>query len=186
MGTSWGGYFAQALLHQHSNRIDGVFLNVCSPIRDFEKRSLPEYTPVVRNPALLEKAVMLDPEAVEFLQEQVVQNQLVLDWWLHNAQPAHKMVNWAFCETLFRQPENNTLPFAVAPLPQPFQAPTLILVGKQDTQVGWRDQWALMDSYPSATFAALDNAGHFLWTHQPRLFQALVNEWLDRVEEYGS
>lgn len=183
-GTSWGGYFAQALVYQQGNRIDGAFLNVCSPIRAFEKRSLPEPTPVVQNHELLTTAATLAPEAAAFLEEQVVQNQRVLDWWVHNAQPAQALVNWDFCEKLFRQPSNNTLPFAVNPLPQPFPAPTLILAGKQDVQVGWRDPWTLMDSYPRATFAALDGAGHFLWIHQPKLFQALVNEWLDRVEEY--
>jgi hypothetical protein len=29
----------------------------------------------------------------------------------------------------------------------------------------------------------LDRAGHFVGIEQDRLFQALVSEWLDRVEE---
>jgi hypothetical protein len=33
------------------------------------------------------------------------------------------------------------------------------------------------------TFAVLDKAGHDLQIEQEKLFNALVNEWLDRVEE---
>jgi pimeloyl-ACP methyl ester carboxylesterase len=35
--------------------------------------------------------------------------------------------------------------------------------------------------YPRATFAVLDVAGHNLQIEQPRLFNALMHEWLDRV-----
>ena len=38
--------------------------------------------------------------------------------------------------------------------------------------------------FPRATFAVLDRAGHMLGFEQPVLLHALLNEWLDRVEEY--
>ena len=41
-----------------------------------------------------------------------------------------------------------------------------------------------MDLFPRATFAALDKAGHLLPLEQERLFRALADEWLQRVEEY--
>ncbi len=50
----------------------------------------------------------------------------------------------------------------------------------------YHDTYALLDSYPRATFAVLDRAGHMLALEQKSLFRALVNEWLDRVEEYVS
>ena len=43
-----------------------------------------------------------------------------------------------------------------------------------------------MEKYPRATFAVLDLAGHILQIEQESLFNALVNEWLDRVEYYIS
>jgi pimeloyl-ACP methyl ester carboxylesterase len=48
---------------------------------------------------------------------------------------------------------------------------------------GYADQYALLPHYPRATFAVLDVAGHNLQIEQPVLFDALVNEWLDRVRE---
>lgn len=58
-----------------------------------------------------------------------------------------------------------------------------MLVGRQDHGVGCRDAWRILENYPRATFAVLDRAGHALQIEQPRLFDALVEEWLDRVEE---
>src|SRR6185312_4678968 len=75
--------------------------------------------------------------------------------------------------------------FAVDELPEPFPAPTLILTGRQDSMVGYRDAWGLLENYPRATFVTLDRAGHALAEEQATLFRALVGEWLDRVEEYA-
>jgi pimeloyl-ACP methyl ester carboxylesterase len=65
----------------------------------------------------------------------------------------------------------------------PFEKPTLIVAGRQDWIVGYRDTWQILEKYPRATFAVLDRAGHNLPIAQQRLFDALVDEWLDRVEE---
>ncbi len=39
-------------------------------------------------------------------------------------------------------------------------------------------------NYPRGTFAVLDRAGHGLEVEQEKVFNCLVDEWLDRVEEY--
>jgi pimeloyl-ACP methyl ester carboxylesterase len=65
---------------------------------------------------------------------------------------------------------------------EPFVKPTLILAGKQDHISGYRGQWDILENYPRATFVVLDRAGHRLQIEQEALFNALVNEWLDRVE----
>jgi pimeloyl-ACP methyl ester carboxylesterase len=59
----------------------------------------------------------------------------------------------------------------------------LILVGRQDAMVGYRDAWDILKNYPRGTFVMLDRAGHNRQIEQETLFNALVNEWLDRVEE---
>jgi pimeloyl-ACP methyl ester carboxylesterase len=65
----------------------------------------------------------------------------------------------------------------------PFDAPTLIIAGRQDTRVGYDQTWNLVQHYSRATFALLDRAGHELPVANQELFAALVNDWLDRVEE---
>jgi pimeloyl-ACP methyl ester carboxylesterase len=73
--------------------------------------------------------------------------------------------------------------FDVGKLPQPFARPVVLLAGRQDHVVGYRDAWRILENYPRATFAVLDRAGHNLHIEQPQLFNALVGEWLDRVRE---
>lgn len=62
-----------------------------------------------------------------------------------------------------------------------FAAPTLIVTGRQDTCVGYRDQLALLDHYPHATFAVLDTAGHNAQIERPGAVAALVDDWLEWV-----
>ena len=64
----------------------------------------------------------------------------------------------------------------------PFTGPSLIVCGRQDSVVGWRDALRLPDRFPRATFAVLDTAGHNLEGERPDLLRELVDDWLDRVE----
>jgi len=68
-------------------------------------------------------------------------------------------------------------------LPQPFDRPALFLAGRQDDVVGYTDLFTLTESYPRAAVAVLDRAGHALQIEQAQLFNALVNEWLERLAE---
>lgn len=63
-----------------------------------------------------------------------------------------------------------------------FDAPTLIVTGRQDALVGYAGQWGLRDQYPHATYAALDMAGHALPHERPALLEALLDDWLARVD----
>ena len=65
----------------------------------------------------------------------------------------------------------------------PFNRPSLFIAGRQDSMAGYSDLWRIYDNYPRATLAVLDRAGHGLMAEQAHLFEALVHEWLDRVEE---
>ena len=64
-----------------------------------------------------------------------------------------------------------------------YNKPVLILTGKQDKEVGYKDAFKLLDLYPRATFCVLDKAGHNLQIEQDRLFKKLVEEWLMRVKK---
>ena len=68
------------------------------------------------------------------------------------------------------------------PAESAFSAPTLIVTGRQDTVVGYTGQWDLRQQYPHATYAALDMAGHALPHERPALLDALLGDWLDRVD----
>jgi pimeloyl-ACP methyl ester carboxylesterase len=63
----------------------------------------------------------------------------------------------------------------------PFNGPVLVVTGRQDSAVGFRAQWRLLERFPRSTYAVLDRAGHNAQVEQPEVFAALVREWLERV-----
>ena len=67
------------------------------------------------------------------------------------------------------------------PTPCVVDAPVLILAGRRDRWVGWRQQERLGDRYPRATVVTVADAGHALPHEKPGLVSALLADWLDRI-----
>ncbi len=63
-----------------------------------------------------------------------------------------------------------------------FDRPALILLGKQDDCVGYKDAWDILENFPRATFSIIDKAGHNLQIEQEELFNSLITEWLVRCD----
>jgi pimeloyl-ACP methyl ester carboxylesterase len=128
----------------------------------------------------------LEPDEAEGLfQSAVVQSRKVVDYIRTNFSSANEIGDQVFQAKIREHPENYAFSFDVDALPKPCPAPTLIITGRQDSAVGYRDAWEILDNFPRGTFAVLDRSGHFLPFEQEDLFHALVDEWLDRVEEYA-
>lgn len=64
-----------------------------------------------------------------------------------------------------------------------FDKPALVITGRQDDSVGYRDQFELLDAYPQMTYAALDGARHNVHLDQPAITRALFLDWLDRMAQ---
>ena len=58
--------------------------------------------------------------------------------------------------------------------------PCLIIAAKQDTEVGYKDQFDLMEKYTNATYIAVEKAGHNLQIEQPEIFESVVKSWMRR------
>jgi pimeloyl-ACP methyl ester carboxylesterase len=118
-------------------------------------------------------------EGIEWFEDvAVVQNQGVLDH--------ARVLQKSAADKMFLHELRGDLSFDVDKLPQPFPAPTLFIMGRQAHWVGYRDAWGILENYPRATFAVFDRAGHLVWGEQTGLCSALVQEWLDRVEEWST
>jgi len=78
-------------------------------------------------------------------------------------------------------PKRYAFSFDLAVAEKSFGKPVLIVAGRQDTTVGYRDAWEILESYPRATFAVLDRADHVWPVESPALLAALVDDWLERV-----
>ncbi len=179
VGASYGGYLARGVIYRRAQAIDGALLLVPGILADFTQRTLPKRTILVEDRALV--AELAPNERGIFQSAAVVQTRQVLDALRANIFPAVKIADQEFLERIEKQ---YTFSFDVDALAEPFPAPTLFLMGRQDSLGGYRDAWAILENYPRATYAVLDRAGHALGVEQVTLFRALVDEWLNRVEEY--
>lgn len=178
LGGSLGGYYARGVVHRKAALVDGLCLLV-PWLSDREDEDLPAPVTFVKDPAIISQ---LAPDDAEFFEELVViQNQKILDWYRDVVIPARTGVHRQFLDRVL---ERWQFSFDVDELS--FEKPTLILAGRQDTHVGYVDAWDVLENYPRATYVVLDRAGHALGLEQEGLFRALVNEWLDRVEEYAA
>ncbi len=181
-GTSAGAYLARGVVHRKAGSMDGLLLNVPLVVADDAKRTLPPHVTLVEDSALMSE---LQPVEAEVFQMAVVQSWRLLDSIRSDPALTGGVGNPEFQEKIRRKPERYAFSFDVDELREPFAAPALIITGRQDSGVGYRDAWGIVENYPRGTFVSLDRAGHLLDIEQEGLFQALVSEWLDRVEEHG-
>jgi pimeloyl-ACP methyl ester carboxylesterase len=178
VGHSYAGYLARGIVHRRRQAVSGLFLLVPWIVYDWKQRSVPDKVTLVHDPALL---AQLEPDETEgFAFAAVVQNQE--HWARYRSEwlPGLQAYDRQFFDRLVEHPPFS---FNVDASAEPFHKPTLILAGRQDHISGYRDVWDILENYPRATLAVLDRAGHRLQIEQETLFNALVNEWLDRVEE---
>lgn len=175
VGESYGGYLSRALVQRRPAQVLGLALICPSVFADTSARRVPARTVRRPDPELIER--LAPAEAIEFTDIAVVESAEALERFRAEVAPglaagdaaaiARIRADFALEEPIERG--------------EPFTAPTLIVAGRQDSIVGYRDQWRLVERYPAATFAVLDVAGHNLQFERPELFGALVRDWLDRV-----
>src|SRR5665647_99550 len=176
-GESYGGLLSRGLLRKRSIDILGLLLICPSVTPDQSKRNVPPFTVMTKDNEFLFR--LSNTERREFIYINVVQTQKVWDKFKADVYPAIMMYDRAFLDHRL----DGAFSYEVDPLEKPFEKPCLILAGRQDSSVGYKDQFTLLDDYPHASFAILDRAGHNLQIEQEGLFNCLVSEWLDRVVE---
>lgn len=179
-GESYGGYLARGVVQRRASMIDGLLL-IC-PVVDPRtgRETSPELLVLERDEELL--ASLPEDDRTQFEGINVVQTEPVWRRFRDEILCGLRASDQAFLGDVLGQ----GVPFtaAVDALDDPFAAPTLMVAGRQDNMVGYRDLWRILESYPRASFVVLDRAGHNLQIEQGALFDGLVREWLDRVEAY--
>jgi len=178
-GFSYGGYLARGMVFRRSVLMDGLLLIAPVILTDDAQRTIPSHISLVKNQALISELEQNFAEAFQGFA--VVQSRELLDSMKAVGVPPRKIADHEFLSKLR---ENYAFSFEVDTLPEPFGGPTLMLMGRQDSSCGYHDAWSILENYPRGTFVVLDRAGHGLMVEQSDMFNALANEWLDRVEEY--
>jgi pimeloyl-ACP methyl ester carboxylesterase len=175
-GYSYGGYLARGIVYRCSAMMKGLLL--IAPIIKLDKLGLSKNVTLVKNDALVSELTREESGVFNFA---VVQSREALEYLRTNVLPAIRVANREFVKKL-----EGKFSFDVDALCRPFDKPTLILIGRQDSYVGHQEAWNIIENYPRATFAMLDRSGHFVGRpgEQEKLFAALINNWIDRIEEY--
>lgn len=176
-GESYGGYLARGIVYKIRDKVDGLLLLCPVIIADFKKRNNPKHIVLDRDDNLLQQ---LDPvEAEDFASMTVVQNENIWNRCRDEILSGLKISDNKFLSNFKRN--GYEFSFDADKIDPKYDKPTLILLGKQDSTVGYKDAWSILDNYSRATFCILDRAGHNLQIEQPEVFNSLVREWLSRV-----
>jgi pimeloyl-ACP methyl ester carboxylesterase len=164
IGHSAGAYYAQAMAARRPAHVAGLAL-VCPLLAGL--REVPEHRVVAGSGALGDDV---------FRSYFVIQTPAMLDRYERYVAPAAALVDQA---ALDRIAERWALTAAHLPV---YAGSTVVVAGRLDSTVGYAAATDLVDHYPHATLAVLDDAGHALPHEQPELLRALLAEWLARVE----
>jgi pimeloyl-ACP methyl ester carboxylesterase len=178
-GMSYGGYLARGLLKNMPEWLDGLMLLVPAMTADARQRQLPPKTVLVHEPDALTdvSSDMVEP----LLRNMVVLTARTVQRVANELAPGLMIADHAF---LAEVRKHYSFSFDMDELAVPFEKPVLIVTGRHDNITGYQEAGSLLEQCPRATYAVLDRAGHGVFIEQETLFNVLVSEWLDRVEEY--
>jgi pimeloyl-ACP methyl ester carboxylesterase len=164
VGHSAGAYYARAMAARVPRQVAGLAL-VCPLLPGV--RDVPEHRVAVGSGEIGDDA---------FRSYFVIRTPEMLQRYERHVAPAAALVDQAGLDRIGERWELASDPGPAYP------GPTLVVAGRQDSVVGYAAAADLVDEYPHASLAVLDDAGHALPHEQPDLLRALVTDWLVRVE----
>ena len=185
VGSSCGGYLARALAQKYTEQVDGLLLRVPLIEPKDSMRDLDAFKPLVPNEqlmssisaedrALLGNVLIQKPSYIEALKAKYKEVYL----------PAEKAADKKVLDPIRADPKRYQLSFSLDNEDAKFFAPTLVICGRQDETVGYRDSLRLLELYPRSTYIVLDRGTHGLPIDEAGVFEALVRDWIIRVDEW--
>lgn len=186
-GSSCGGYLARALARKYGEQLDGLLLRVPLIETKDNNRDLDAFSPVVSDEQLMST---ISAEDKPLLGNILVQTPAYLKTLKARYEevflPAMKAADNKVLDPIRADPQRYQLSFSLDDEQAKFFAPTLVVCGRQDESVGYRDSLRLLKLYPRSTFIVLDRGSHDLPVDQSQtsVFEALVQDWIFRVQEW--
>lgn len=185
LGTSCGGYLAHALAQRYVEQVDGVLLRVPLIEPQNSLRDLDPFQPLVVNEELISTMHSEDKTLLGNIYIQTSAYIKSLKAKYENAyNSAAKGVDKEVIDAIRSDQHRYQLSPSSVNTQTKVPAPTLIICGRHDPVVGYRDSLRLLELYPRSTYAVLDRGTHNLPVDENDLFEALVRNWLARVEEW--
>lgn len=170
-GESYGGYLAKGIIKKRSSVVDGLLLICPASGEAGAQFQVLENDEILMNTLSADDKKYFEAEGIN-----TIRNNRVWERFKEEVLPGLKIADYSFLEKCKGQ-----IHFNVDDLDEPYRKPTLMLAGRQDSIVGYRGLWNIIERYPRASFVLLDKAGHALQIEQDVLFSETVKEWLSRV-----
>lgn len=177
VGESYGCYLTRGLIYKMQNRIDGIALICPLIIPDYNKRNVEKHIVIDEDPELLSK--LPSEEVEDFSTSFVCQNKIIYDRYKNEVMSGINIANSEFLQNIMKNAYSFS--FDVDNLNEKFDKPSIILTGRQDDCVGYKDAYKLLENFTRATFAILDKAGHNLQIEQEDVFNSLISDWIKRA-----
>ncbi|WP_446898217.1 alpha/beta fold hydrolase [Clostridium sp. LBM24168] len=178
-GESYGGYLSRGIIYKMPEKVDGLLLICPVIIPNFKERDLPEHIILVKDKELLSQ---LNKDEIEnFNLISVLQSEKIYKRYKDEVLSGIEIGKHEFLR--YFKKNGYKFSFDVDKINGKFEKPTLILLGHQDSCVGYKDAWSILNNYPRATFSVIDNAGHNLQIEQEDMFNYMVGNWIKRTEK---
>lgn len=169
LGHSYGAYLARGLAAQRPDIVHGLAL-VC-PLAE-HTGDVPDHRVLVEDPGAYEE--LGSTQRAGFDEYFAIRTRTTARRYREHVVPGTVLVDQDALSRIFAR-------WSLDLGSDPFPRPTLIAAGRRDSVVGYTDAVALLDRYPDATLAVIENAGHALMHEQPDLLAALLRDWLHRA-----
>lgn len=172
VGQSYAGLLSRGFVYKYPELIRKIILLVPCMIPGVRQGRVEPLTVVEKDDEFLK--TLTKEEYDSFTQMNVVLTKEVWERYDKYLVPALESADWDFLNNVLE----GSFSFNPDDLKEPCTIPTLIIAAKQDTEVGYKDQFDLMKLYTNSTYCAVEKAGHNLQIEQPEIFEGLVENWL--------
>lgn len=176
-GYSYGGYLARGIVNKKAELVNGLFLLCPVIIANREKREVPIKTVLVQDMQLIAE---LTPTELQYF-DMVIQTRENWNRFKNEVLPCFELADMDYLRKFKKN--GYGFSFEIEDIEKKYDMPTVIATGRCDSVVGYKDAWRILNSYPKATFAVVDNAGHDLQIEQPKLFYELIDSWISSIEQ---
>ena len=179
IGLSYGGYLIRKLIKDVPENIMGVMF-VCPYInkKAEENNEIPEHKMLYNE--IVDKNILESDVYRNFSEVAVFSTKKALQDFNENIYPGLIGVNKEFSENYYHYGYN--FYENVDEITEPFNEPTLFILGRQDPWVYYKDLKLIMKNYSRASICVIDEAGHTVQIEKPKLVEAFLLDWLERIQ----